>query len=144
MSFREPLKHSVSCSVGLSIVVVHIITSAYLWFGFRHELTVKSDIHAPEITLPLTVAYVVSVVKWFIDTQGKRSSDDTYGIPLVVLIILVAGSFLIALPLGPYLYLSGAIFEPETLNQYYLFVESILGAMFALLFAEMFGSSKVS
>ncbi|MEM6898509.1 MAG: hypothetical protein AAF583_01885 [Pseudomonadota bacterium] len=141
---REPYKFWVAAIIGLLIVVVHIGTSAYLWFSFIHRPAYDPSINSAEVTLPLTIAYVVSVVKWFIDTKGRRATDETYGIPLVVLIVLVVGSFLIALPLGPYLYLQGTILEPALLNQYYLFVESVLGAMFALLFGELFGSSDTS
>lgn len=141
MSAREPYKFWVATVLGMAIVVVHIGTSAYLWFIFAGHASYSDDIIAAEVTLPLTVAYVVSVVKWFLDTRGKRTTDETYGWPLVVLIGLVGGAFLLAMPVGIYLYMSGAIFEAELLNQYFLFVESSLGAMFALIFADMFGNA---
>ena len=127
--------------IGLLIVIIHIGTSIYLWFSFVNHSLFKDEIAAHEITLPLTVAYVVSVIKWFIDTKGIRKSDETYGWLLVLLIVIVVGCFLIALPLGPYLYLSGEIKTADGLNKYYIGVEAVLGVMFALLFGEMFGTA---
>lgn len=136
---KLPFKFTIASRVGLSIVVVHVATAAYLWFSFRHHPSFNPEIHAPEVTLPLTIAYVIATVKWFFDTRGIRNSDERYGYPLVILITFISGCFLLALPLGPYLYMSGTIFDPKSLNDYYLFVESVLGGMFALMFSEMFG-----
>lgn len=138
---REFYRFNISVIAALAITIFHVGTSAYLWFGFRNHVAFTEDINSPEVTLPLTVAYVVSVTKWFIDSKGIRRSDETYGLPFVVFIGLVVGAFLISLPLGPYLYLEGSIQDAAMLNSYYLFVESVLGGMYALIFGELFSAS---
>lgn len=137
-----PYRFTVSWTVGLAVTLVHIGTAAFLWFVFKHHPTFTEDINAPEVTLPLTVAYVVSITKWFIDTRGIRQSDEQYGWPMVAFALLVIVTFLVCLPLGPYLYMTGDIKDAKTLNDFYLFVESVLGGVFALIFGELFGTSK--
>lgn len=137
-----PYRFTVAWIVGLVVTLVHVGTAAYLWFVFRHHASFSGEISAPEVTLPLTVAYIVSITKWFLDTRGIRNSDAQFGWPLVAFIAIVIPAFLIALPLGPYLYMEGTIQSPETLNAFYLFVESVLGGAFALIFSELFGTSE--
>lgn len=139
---REYYRFTVSVVSALAITIVHVGTAAYLWFSFRNHPAFTEEINTPEVSLPLTVAYVVSITKWFIDTKGIRNSEEIYGLPFVIFIALVVGSFLLSLPLGPYLYLRGDIQDAATLNSYYLFVESVLGGMYALLFSEMFSTAE--
>lgn len=138
-----PYRFTVAWIAGLITTVVHIGTAAYLWFSFRHHPSVTDDITAPEVTLPLTIAYFLSITKWFIDTKGHRRSDLRYGWPMVCFTGIVITAFLIALPLGPFLYIQGDLIRnAQTLNEFYLFVESVLGGAFALIFSELFGSSE--
>ncbi|WP_137702184.1 hypothetical protein [Marimonas lutisalis] len=136
-----PYRFTIAWIAGLAITLVHIGTAAFLWFSFRHHPAFTDDISPPEVTLPLTVACVVSIAKWFIDTRGLRKSDQQYGWPMVAFATIVIVTFLVCLPLGPYLYMTGTIAQVETLNEFYLFVESVMGGVFALLFSELFGTS---
>lgn len=127
-----------SSIMGLVIVAFHIALTGYLWFVFRPEADIA--VAAAEIATPLTVTYAISVVAWFVATNGLITSNQQVGIALVILTVMVVGSFLGALLVGPYLYLDHRM-TPDGLNQYYAFVEASLGGMFVLLFNSMFGSA---
>lgn len=127
-----------SSIVGLVIVAFHIALTAYLWAIFRPEADTAAA--AAEIATPLTVTYAISIVAWFVATNGLITSDKQVGIYMVILTVMVVTSFLGALLIGPYLYLDNRL-TPQGLNQYYAFMEASLGGMFVLLFNSMFGSA---
>jgi hypothetical protein len=121
--------------LGLIIVVVHIGMAVYLFLVLQPNA--DRLVAAGEIILPTTTAYALTVVAWFISNKGIITGTDQIGWFLVVVSILVVGSFLASLPVGAYLYLENRM-GPEALNQYYTIVESAFGGMFVLIFNFMF------
>lgn len=132
-------KQKFASYIGLVIVASHIGMTAYLWLIFQPNAS--KVVKAAEISMPLSATFTISVVTWFIATKGLIASDEKIGMPLVILSIMIVGSFLLALPVGPYLYLETDL-SAEGLNQYYVFVESALGGMFVLIFNFMFEKGK--
>lgn len=121
--------------LGLIIVIVHIGMAAYLFLVLQPNA--DRLVAAGEIVLPTTTAYALTVVAWFIGNKGIITTTEKIGLYLVIVSILVVGSFLISLPLGAYLYLDNQL-GPEALNKYYTTVESAFGGMFVLIFNFMF------
>jgi len=121
--------------LGLVIVVVHIAMAVYLLLVFQPNA--DKMVAAGEIVLPITTAYALTVVAWFISNKGIITGSDQIGWFLVVISMLVVGSFLVSLPVGAYLYLDNQL-DPKALNQYYAVVESAFGGMFVLIFNFMF------
>lgn len=124
-----------SMVLGLAIISVHLLLSAYLWFIFSP--TVDSAVSAKEIVLPLTVAYSSTVLKWFIDNQGHVTSSATIGIMYAVTIAMVSIFFLGLLCAGPWIYREFDL-TPRSLNQFYAFSESVFGVLFVLILDDLF------
>lgn len=103
-----------SSIVGLVIVAFHIALTGHLWFVFGPEA--DSAVAAAEIATPLTVTYAISVVAWFVATNGLITSNQQVGIALVILTVMVVGSFLGALLVGPYLYLDNRLPPKGSIN----------------------------
>jgi len=133
---RTVNRQKFSAIVGIFILIFHVGMSAFLWFWFSPNN--DPAIYIEAISLPLTAGYSVAVVKWFSETGGLITSDEQFGITYVFVITLIVGIFLICLPLGPLLYLKSPEMTPEKLNQFFLFVETSLGALFSIVFADMF------
>lgn len=121
--------------LGLLIVIVHISMVAYLLLVLQPAA--ERIVAAGEIMLPMTTAYSITIVGWFVANQGIISSDDKIGTLLAVLAVIIVGSFLASLPVGAYLYMQGSM-NAEALNKYYTFVESAFGGMFVLIFNFLF------
>lgn len=121
--------------LGLLIVIVHIAMAIYLFLVLQPYA--DRLVAAGEIVLPITTVYALTVVAWFIHNQGIITGTDQIGWFLVVISLLVVGSFLLSLPVGAYLYLNNQL-TPDALNKYYAFVESAFGGMFVLIFNFMF------
>lgn len=121
--------------LGLCIVMVHIAMAAYLFF-FLHP-NADRLVAAGEIILPMTTAYSLTVVTWFIGNRGVITGTEQIGAFLVALAIIIVGCFLVSLPIGAWLYLQNRL-TPEGLNLYYTTVESAFGGMFVLIFNFMF------
>ena len=132
-------KQSFASWIGLSIVVVHSGMAFYLFLILQPNA--DSIVAAGEIVLPTTAAYSLTIVAWFINNRGIITSQEKIGGFLVVISILVVGSFLASLPLGAYLYLNNKI-NPDALNKYYAVVESAFGGMFVLIFNFMFKNKE--
>jgi len=123
-----------SFGIGLIVLIVHIFLSIYLWFIFEgRERTI-----AAEVSTPLTVAYAVAVIKWIVDNQGVFKSDKEIGIGYLVMISIVVFTFLGCLVGGPFIYKSNYDISPESLNKFFVFVESSFGVLFSIVFADMF------
>lgn len=127
--------------LGILVVVVHIGMAAYLFLVLQPNA--DRMVAAGEIALPITTAYALTIIAWFIGNKGIITSTDQIGGFLVAISLLVVGAFLGSLPLGAYLYLDNKL-GPEELNQYYTFVESVFGGMFVLIFNFMFEKQTVS
>lgn len=127
--------------IGLLIVVVHIGMAVYLFLVFQPDA--DPVVAAGKIVLPMTTAYALTVVSWFIANHGIITSTDQIGGFLVAVAILVVGTFLASLPLGVYLYLARQL-NPDQLNTYYSVVESAFGGMFVLIFNFLFDKHQES
>lgn len=130
-------KQKFSMYNGIAILVLHIFICIYFWVTFSKN----PNLAIAEITTPITAAYAVGVVKWFIDTQGLITKNDAIGIPYAVVIILINGTFLTLLVLGAYFYISDTSINENEINKFYVFVESMFGVMFALIFSDLFGDN---
>lgn len=131
--------------LGISIVVFHVTFSFYLWFSFYPNFNLGGDLTVAELSTPLSATFALGVIKWVIDTQGKITSEETVGLTFIVLLSFISIALFLALAYGPYKYtVPGSGMEPKALNSYFLFVESILGAMFGLFFSDMFGRHLTS
>lgn len=125
--------------LGLLIVVVHIGMVFYLFLILQPNA--DRLVAAGEIVLPITTAYSLTIVAWFINNKGIITSQEQIGGFLVVISILVVGSFLFSLPIGAYLYFDNKL-NPDALNKYYAVVESAFGGIFVLIFNFMFKSKE--
>ena len=97
----------------------------------------NKSVYVAEIATPLTGAFALTVVKWVIDTQGKITSKQTVGLPLIIILVLLTVALYGALIYGPYQYQIGS-WQPDELNRFFVFVETGIGGMFGLLFNDMF------
>ena len=95
-----------------------------------------------ELTLPLTIAYTVAVVKWFIAHQHYHAKQDMVRIPFAIVCILIVGTMLLSMPVGLYFYSTDFRIQPEQINAFFLFLQSVFGAIFALIMGELFDSSE--
>ena len=131
------VKQKVSMILGLLLITVHLVMTAFLWFKFSDVSTV----YVEKMALPISAAFSVSIVKWFIDNKGIiREKDRVFvGLPYVILVTIIMSALGAA-------YVGGAIFylyidismEPTELNNFYLFVQSTMGGMLALLFSDLY------
>jgi hypothetical protein len=124
--------------IGLSIVATHIAITIYFIFIFDAPDTVSIQ----EISLPLTVAYVSSIVLWFFQHDGLKNSDARIGLPLVVLIILIVGSMLGSLFAVPLSFKNNLAITVEQLNSSYLAIETAFGGIFGIVMSQLFGYKK--
>ncbi|EYD77622.1 hypothetical protein Rumeso_00788 [Rubellimicrobium mesophilum DSM 19309] len=124
-------KFKLATRVGTLILLSHIVVSIYLWFvELPNAATVK------EITFPVTIIYALGFVNWMIANQ-KRLVGEPVNQGYVSMVTIVAIAMIvphIALPL---------LFYPmhltvDQLNGGFLFLESAFGAMFALVFSDLF------
>ena len=128
-------RQSFALNIGIVILLFHTILAFILWFVVEFP---GGRVAVKEITLPVTVSYAVSVLKYFLDTGGRVTATEEIGIRLVVVIVILMGIFMISLVGAPFVYLSNAMISPETLNSFFLFVESAFGALIALIFSYLY------
>jgi|GEM_PF-4425902 len=131
------VKQKVSMILGLVLITVHLGMTAFLWFKFSSVSTVYIE----KMALPISAAFSVSIVKWFIDNKGIIKENDRIfvGFPYVILVTIIMSALVAA-------YVGGAIFylyfdtsmKPSELNNFYLFVQSTMGGMLALLFSDLY------
>lgn len=127
-------KQKFSFFIGLSVLIVHVFLSIYLWFIFEgREKTVIA-----EIATPLTIAYAVAVIKWIVDNQGIFQSNKKIGIGYCLMISIVVFSFLGCMIAGPIIYNNNYGVSPEDLNKFFVFAESSFGVLFSVVFSDMF------
>lgn len=129
-------KQAFASWLGIIILIVHIVVVAYLFLIFQPN--VDKVVAAGEIVLPITTAYALTVVSWFINNGGIITTTEEIGWYLVIVSVLVVGSFLIGLPAGMWLYTNNLLLGAKGLNTYYTVLESAFGGMFVLIFNFMF------
>lgn len=126
--------------LGLIIVLSHIFISIFLWYFFSYGR--EDGLFIKEISLPVTLGYSLSIVKWFIDNDGIVTSKHVIGTPMVLLILLVTLTFIGGLVAAPMAFHASNTLSVNELNNAYLAIESAFGAMFSLLFSYLYGSNK--
>lgn len=127
----------VSMILGLLLITVHLSMTAFLWFKFSNV----SAVYVEKMALPISAAFSVSIVKWFIDNKGIiREKDRIFvGLPYVILVTIIMAALVAAYVGGAlvYLYFDPSM-KPTELNNFYLFVQSTMGGMLALLFSDLY------
>ena len=125
-------KFKLATIIGTLILLSHVFVSIYLWFVFG----APDESVAKEVSFPVTIIYSLGFVKWMIDNQQRRVGQKVnYAYVVMVSIIscvMIVGH--IALPL---------IYYPmeltvDQLNGGFVFLESAFGALFALVFSDLF------
>lgn len=128
-----------SMYVGLLILFAHLGISAYFLFVFAPP---SAAVNIEEISFPLTVAYVSSIVMWFFGNGGMVTKDDPIGWPLVVVILAIVLAMVGALFAVPLQFSVDETITVAQLNQRYLFVELAFGGIFGIVMAELFGHQR--
>ena len=131
------VKQKVSMVLGLILVTVHLCMTAFLWVKFSDY----SAIYVEKMALPITAAFSISIVKWFVDNGGVvRKKDRIFiGLPYVVLITIIMSALVVAYVGGAVLYLYfDTNMKPEELNDFYLFAQTTMGGLLALLFSDLY------
>jgi hypothetical protein len=125
---------------GFIILLSHIALSGYLWFIFTPG--VDDRVAVAEISLPMTVTYAVTIVKYFVDGQTRTEGGQSVPLAYFLVTAIVILPFLFALFFLPHQYTSGKI-GIEALNNSYVFLEGALGALFVIVFNDLFKASNV-
>ena len=124
--------------VGLAIVFCHIAITFYFLFLFK----APGEVVVQEINLPLTVAYVSSIVMWFFAGGGLVKSDEVIGLPLVILVVMIVASLLGALFMIPIVFQLNHAITVDEINTSYLYVETAFGGIFGIVMSELFGFKR--
>ena len=134
--------------IGLLILVSHIAISAYFLFFFAAP---TENVQIEEISFPLTVAYVSSIVMWFFANGGVVTGEEEIGWPLAAVpvtarfgspVLLIVVSMVGALFAVPLHFQADENVSVADLNQRYLFVELAFGGIFGIVMAELFGHQR--
>lgn len=128
-----------SMYVGLLILFAHLGISAYFLFVFAPP---SAAVNIEEISFPLTVAYISSIVMWFFANGGIVTRDAPIGWPLVVVILAIVLAMVGALFAVPLHFSADETITVAQLNQRYLFVELAFGGIFGIVMAELFGHQR--
>lgn len=127
-------KSKIAAIFGCTILLWHVLLTGYLMLIFQPA----SNADAPlEITVPMTLTYAVSVVKWLIDTQGRVRKHPRVGLAYllgfsIVVLSLFAGVILV-LYQHQNLELTG-----RQLNAGFAFVEATLGVLLVYFWNDLF------
>jgi hypothetical protein len=128
-----------SMYIGLLILFAHLGISAYFLFAFAPP---SAEVNIEEISFPLTVAYVSSIVMWFFANGGIVTKDDPIGWPLALVILAIVLAMVGALFAVPLQFSADETITVAQLNQRYLFVELAFGGIFGIVMAELFGHQR--
>jgi len=122
-------------NLGLAVVAIHAVITLLFWGVMEFP---DDRVAVREITTPLTIGYAVAIVKYYLDTGGKITSEEQIGVRLVILVILIFGFFFSSLVGGPIYYLNNPAMSPQSLNSFLLTIESGFGALVALIFSYLY------
>lgn len=125
--------------LGVVIVVAHIVISFILWAVFSYGQA--DGVFLKEISLPVTLGYSIAIVKWTLDNHGIVTDTQLMGSPLVVLISAVTIAFVGGLVITPIYFEMDRSVSKELVNNVYLFIESVFGGMFSLIFSYLYSAS---
>lgn len=134
-------KMLVSVWLGCSILAFHSAMTFALLFAFSHRF--GEGVAIAEISIPITMTFAVTVVKWFVDTGGHIRKTPTVALGYVVGLCIVFMSFCVALAMGPYLYVYGAgIFNDAQINTYFAVVDGAFGVLLLIFLNDLFAVRK--
>lgn len=130
------VKQKIAMVLGLLLIGVHLTMTAFLWFKFADN----SSVVVEKMALPISAAFSVFIVKWFIDNRGIIKDKDRIfvGLPYVLMVVMIVFALITAYVGGAFVYLYDKSMDPSQLNSYYLFVESTMGGMMALVFSDLY------
>jgi hypothetical protein len=132
------IKQKLSAYLGCFVLVVHTGMTIYLWVVYQAQTS--SQVAVAQISLPITLAYAVTVVKWLVDTQGKITRRAKVGWPYVFGVAVTVGGFFGALGFGLHSHLAGNM-GYQALNAYFAFIDGSLGALVVLFFNDLFATN---
>ena len=126
----------IAINVGFAIVASHVAITLLLWFWYSDVPNSK----LAEIATPLTVTYAIAAVKWFVDNPdpgpgrevGKHYAIMSYFLVCVLVFCLFAGPVFHRIKGG----------DLEPINKFFLFVEASFGAMFAIMWSNLFSVTE--
>lgn len=127
-------KSTIAAVFGCVILLWHVLLTGYLMLIFQPTSSADAPL---EITVPMTLTYAVSVVKWLIDTQGRVRKYPRVGIAYllgfsIVVLSLFAGVILV-LYQHQHLKMTSA-----QLNAGFAFVEATLGVLLVYFWNDLF------
>lgn len=125
-------KFMLATTIGTLILLSHIFVSIYLWFIFdAPDASV-----AKEVSFPVTIIYSLGFVKWMIDNQ-QRLVGQKVNSAYVIMVSIISGVMVIGHIVLPLLYYPFGL-TIDQLNGGFVFLESAFGALFALVFSDLF------
>lgn len=134
-------KGPVSAVVACIILLAHGLLSIYLFTRF--DEFAEDQVAVAQISLPITLAYAITVVTWIIAKQGKVSyRTKVYPLYVIGLAISVVFYFF-ALYIGLERYRIGD-WTWERLNTYFAVVDGALGGLFLMFCNDLFSTEHRS
>lgn len=130
----------VAAVFGCLILLLHSTLTFMLFFIYRDDF--GDDVAIAEISIPITLAYAMMVVKWVVVNKGHIRKRPTVGITYVIALAIVFVSFIGALVAGPALYLWSGGFSATALNTYFAVADGAFGALMLLFLNDLFGPSE--
>ena len=121
--------------VGSSVIVVHALCFALLFFGKSETLTSSQQIDLALLFMPITATYVVSVVRAAIEHAVDHTTRTEVNLNYCVVVSIVTAITLAGL-LWTVANLTGN--TPEDRQRIIIF-EIVFGAAFGLVAADLFG-----
>lgn len=123
-----------SMVVGLLIVAAHVALSFFFLFIFD----APTSVIVQDISTPITIAYVSAVVMWFFANKGKITSNETMGLPLVFLVLMIVLPMIGALFYVPWSFMQDPTMTVESVNNIFLGIETTFGGIFGIVMTELF------
>lgn len=124
--------------VGLLIVSAHVLIT----FLFIFWWDLPDGANFQDVTLPITAAYVVSIVIWFFENEARRATHPAprpYSPALMLLVAIVVGAMIVGLFAVPISYSQTVDPDIEALNTTYVTIEVAFGGMFGVIMSRIFG-----
>lgn len=134
-------KQKLSAWLGCFVLVAHTGLTIYLWLVYQKETS--REVAVAQISLPITMAYAITVVKWLVDTQGRITLKAKVGWPYVFGVVVVVGGFFGALGMGLRSHLEGNM-GYQSLNTYFAFIDGAIGGLVILFFNDLFRTKDES
>ncbi|WP_208348670.1 hypothetical protein [Pseudaestuariivita rosea] len=130
-------KGYVSGTLACALLIMHCALSGLLFFYFDEAF--QEEVAIAEISLPITMAYAVTVSNWIVANQGRVDVINEVGFVYVFAVVLLFIVYCAALALGPYRYITGAEnWDWQRLNTYFAIVDGAVGTLLLLFCNDLF------